>query len=164
MALVQQDAREPGLKILLLPELAQVPEGLIDRLVHGFQGVGLPAQVQIRRPVELVSPCAHPEREFLPIHAIASFHLLEFPAGDFHCGRGKIFKMQEKSRSPGGSCFLITLWGGPCGRRPSGCSSPHGCRPGWRRCPRDPASPGWSEGPRRFPADGRRRSGAGCGG
>lgn len=47
--------------------------------------------------------------------------------------------------------------------RLSAAASPHGCRSGWTRCPRGPASPEWTAGPRRFPAGGRQRSGAACG-
>ena len=54
--------------------------------------------------------------------------------------------------------------GGLSDTRPSAGSLSRGCRSGWRRCPHGPASPGWPADPPRFPAGGRQKSGAGCGG
>ena len=54
-------------------------------------------------------------------------------------------------------------WDGLSDTHPSAGASPHGCRSGWTRCPHGPASPVWSEGPRRSPGGGRRRNDATCG-
>ncbi len=222
VARIQHDPGEPGLEKVRLTQLPQSPQGLVYALVHRLQGVGLAAQVQVRRPVQPGPESLRPAGEFVVIHGgppFSSLHLFESQAAGFVCGGGKIFSQAGRTplrisvvcrafaqkkvparaslrdasapgRSRPGTVFAVQRRGDrqrralPAGAsaggagaplgitpgdglsdtHPSAGASPHGCRSGWRRCPHGPASPGWTAGPRRFPAGGRQRSGAGCGG
>ena len=70
---------------------------------------------------------------------------------------------KKTDRPPAVHLFPLMPVDGLSDTRPSAGASPHGCRSGWTRCPRVPASPGWTAGLLRSPAGGRQRSGAGCG-
>ena len=64
---VDEDAGQPGVKEFGLAQLFQPPQGLIHRLVHRLQGVGLTAQVQVRGAVQPLPQGFHPGGEFLLI-------------------------------------------------------------------------------------------------
>ena len=92
---------------------------------------------------------AHPPVETAPLR--------EQPPWPLFSGRKRKRTAFRRSKRP------LMPGDGPSDTHPSAAASPHGCRSGWTRCPHGPASPEWSAGPHRSPADGRRRSGAGCG-
>ncbi|CAN4008286.1 L-lactate utilization operon repressor, partial [Dysosmobacter welbionis] len=101
VARVQHDPGEPGLKKVRLTQLPQSPQGLVYALVHRLQGVGLAAQVQVRRPVQPGPESLRPAGEFVVIHGgppFSSLHLFESQAAGFVCGGGKFFHRQAERR------------------------------------------------------------------
>ena len=84
VAFVDQDTGDPGLKKLRLPQLFQSPKSLLYCLVHGLQGVGLAAKIQIRGTVQPLLHRFYPAGKFLPVQSATSFlYLLEFPGLHF---------------------------------------------------------------------------------
>ena len=73
MAFVDEDPGEPCLKVLGLAELFQVPQGLIHRLIHGFQRISFTSEVQIGRPVQPCADVLHPPGKFISFHQRPSF-------------------------------------------------------------------------------------------
>ena len=100
---------------------------------------------------------ARPKREWGAHPPVETAPLREQPPWPLFSGRKRKRTAFRRSKRP------LMPGDGPSDTHPSAAASPHGCRSGWTRCPHGPASPGWTAGPRRFPAGGRQRSGAGCG-
>ena len=100
---------------------------------------------------------ARPKREWGAHPPVETAPLREQPPWPLFSGRKRKRTAFRRSKRP------LMPGDGPSDTHPSAAASPHGCRSGWTRCPHGPASPEWSAGPHRSPADGRRRSGAGCG-
>ena len=100
---------------------------------------------------------ARPKREWGAHPPVETAPLREQPPWPLFSGRKRKRTAFRRSKRP------LMPGDGPSDTHPSAAASPHGCKSGWTRCPHGPASPEWSAGPPRSPADGRRRSGAGCG-
>ena len=115
---VDQDPGDPGLEKRRRLQLFQFPQRPVHRLVHRLKGVGLAAQIQIRRAVQPGLDGFRPVGKLLLIHRdrliSALFCLLDGDVPRF------VFTKENFFKKTGGASALpvVTLLGAPSGRRP----------------------------------------------
>ena len=105
---VDQDPGDPGLKKRRCLQLLQPPQRPVHRLVHRLKGVGLTAQIEIRRAVQPGFDGFCPVGKFLLIHRdrllSALFCLLDGDVPRFVLTKRNLFRKNRRGFCPAG-CY-----------------------------------------------------------